>query len=67
MIEEVWRCTICNELNVIWCMGDKPSTKTELHFYCKNGCVNKADAQDLIKGKSLLKRVFLEGEREAKA
>lgn len=59
MIEEVWRCTICNELNILYNMSNKPHDNEELHYYCKNGCVNKDDPFDKIKGKSLLKRVRL--------
>lgn len=65
MKEELWRCTVCGGINVFYDMGSNgfDSLKSDtLYSYCKNGCVVP---EERIKGKSLFKRVYLEGERDS--
>lgn len=58
--EEVYRCTICGHLNVMYNMSNDPPDEPGhiLYNYCENGCVFKEDPHCLIKGKSKLVKVM---------
>lgn len=58
--EEVYRCTICGHLNVMYNMSNSPPDPPGhiLYNYCEYGCVYKDDPHCVIKGKSKLEKVM---------